>query len=181
MDAMQNQNILISGASVAGPALAWWLARHGFRPTVVERAPQLRGGGYAVDFRGAAHLSVLTKMGLLDQVKEQQTRLRATTYVDEHSRPVAAMPASIFAGDVEILRGDLGRILYGATRDDTEYLFGDSVTRLDERLGGVDVSFEHAPPRTFSLVIGADGLHSNVRRLAFRAGHDVPGQLRTNT
>jgi len=119
---MQNQNILISGASVAGPALAWWLARHGFRPTVVERAPRLRGGGYAVDFRGAAHLSVLAKMGLLDQVKEQQTHLRATTYVDEHSRPVAAMPASIFAGDVEILRGDLGRILYGATRDDTEYL-----------------------------------------------------------
>jgi 2-polyprenyl-6-methoxyphenol hydroxylase-like FAD-dependent oxidoreductase len=57
MDAMQNQNILISGASVAGPALAWWLARHGFRPTVVERAPDLRGGGYAVDFRGAAHLT----------------------------------------------------------------------------------------------------------------------------
>jgi len=167
MDAMQNQNILISGASVAGPALAWWLARHGFRPTVVERAPQLRGGGYAVDFRGAAHLSVLAKMGLLDQIKEQQTHLRATTYVDERSQPVAAMPASIFAGDVEILRGDLGRVLYGATRDDTEYLFGDSITSLHQDDDGVHVTFARAAPRTFDLVIGADGLHSAVRRLAF--------------
>jgi 2-polyprenyl-6-methoxyphenol hydroxylase-like FAD-dependent oxidoreductase len=138
---MQNQNILISGASVAGPALAWWLARHGFRPTVVERAPDLRGGGYAVDFRGAAHLSVLAQMGLLDQVKERQTHLRATTCVDEQSRPLAAMPASIFAGDVEILRGDLGRILYEATRDDTEYLFGDSITSLRQDAGGVHVTF----------------------------------------
>jgi len=167
MDAMQNQNILISGASVAGPALAWWLARHGFCPTVVERAPQLLGGGYAVDFRGAAHLSVLAKMGLLDRIKEQQTHLRATTYVDEHSQPVAAMPASIFAGDVEILRGDLGRILYEATRDGTEYLFGDSITSLRQDAGGVHVTFARSAPRTFDLVIGADGLHSAVRRLAF--------------
>jgi len=172
---LQNQNILISGASVAGPALAWWLARHGFRPTVVERAPDLRGGGYAVDFRGAAHLSVLTKMGLLDQVKERQTHLRATTYVNEQSRPLAAMPASIFAGDVEILRGDLGRILYEATRDSTEYLFGDSITGLHQDAGGVHVTFRHAAPRTFDLVIGADGLHSAVRALAF-GDHQDPVQ-----
>ena len=173
MDARQNQNILISGASVAGPALAWWLARHGFRPTVVERAPRLRGGGYAVDFRGAAHLSVLTKMGILDRIKDQQTHLRVTTCVDEHSQPTAAMPASIFAGDVEILRGDLGRILYEATRDRTEYLF-DSITSLRQDDGGVHVTFARSAPRTFDLVIGADGLHSAVRRLAFA---DQPGQV----
>src|SRR5215472_2895978 len=162
-----NRDILISGASVAGPALAWWLSRHGFRPTVVERAPQLRGGGYAVDFRGAAHLSVLAKMGLLDAVKASQTRLSRTTIVDQQGRPVAQMPAHVFAGDVEILRGDQARILYQATRESTEYLFGDSITRLDERPGGVHVWFTRAEPRTFSLVIGADGLHSAVRRLAW--------------
>ena len=162
-----NRDILISGASVAGPALAWWLSRHGFRPTVVERAPQLRGGGYAVDFRGAAHLSVLAKMGILDAITARQTRLSATTIVDQQGRAVARMPAHVFAGDVEILRGDLAHILYEATQDTTEYLFGDSISMLGERPGGVDVSFEHAPPRTFSLVIGADGLHSNVRRLSF--------------
>src|SRR6516225_2671288 len=164
---MENQTILISGASVAGPALAYWLRRRGFRPTVVERAPQLRGGGYAVDFRGAAHLSVLAKMGILDQVRDQQTHLDATTYVDADGQQVAAMPAGIFAGDVEILRGDLGRILYQATRDGTEYLFGDTITGLDQRSDGVHVTFSRAAPRVFDLVIGADGLHSAVRRLAF--------------
>ena len=161
--ALQNRRILISGASVAGPSLAWWLARHGFRPTVVERAPRLRGGGYAVDFRGAAHLSVLAKMGILDRIRERQTHLSATTYVDEDGHPVASMPAGIFAGDVEILRGDLGRILYEATMDGTEYLFGDSITGLRQDAGGVHVTFRHAAPRTFDLVIGADGLHSVVR------------------
>jgi 2-polyprenyl-6-methoxyphenol hydroxylase-like FAD-dependent oxidoreductase len=174
---MENQNILISGASVAGPALAYWLRRRGFNPTVVERAPALRGGGYAVDFRGAAHLSVLAKMGILDQVRDQQTHLDATTYVDADGRRVAAMPAGIFAGDVEILRGDLGRILYQATRDGTEYLFGDSITSLDQRADGVQVTFSRAAPRVFDLVIGADGLHSNVRHLAFTDGraarHDL--------
>jgi len=164
---MENQNILISGASVAGPALAYWLARRGFSPTVVERAPSLRGGGYAVDFRGTAHLSVLAKMGLLDQIRDQQTHLDTTTYVDADGRRVASMPAGIFAGDVEILRGDLGRILYQATRDGTEYLFGDTITGLDQRADGVHVTFSRAAPRVFDLVIGADGLHSAVRRLAF--------------
>ena len=162
-----NRDILISGASVAGPALAWWLSRHGFHPTVVERAPHLRGGGYAVDFRGATHLNVLTKMGILDAIKARQTHLSSTTIVNETGRPVAPMPAHVFAGDVEILRGDLSRILYEATRDTTGYIFGDSITSLDEHTDGVQVSFEHSRPRTFSLVIGADGLHSNVRRLAF--------------
>jgi len=174
---MENQNILISGASVAGPALAYWLRRRGFNPTVVERAPSLRGGGYAVDFRGAAHLSVLAKMGLLDQVRDQQTHLDTTIYVDADGRPVASMPAEIFAGDVEILRGDLGRILYQATRDGTEYLFGDTITGLDHRADGVHVTFSRADPRVFDLVIGADGLHSAVRRLAFGdvagARHDL--------
>ena len=170
---MQNRNILISGASVAGPALAYWLHRYGFRPTVVERAPQLRGGGYAVDFRGAVHLSVLAKMGLLDQVRAAQTHLSATTYVDAGGRPAARMPAEIFAGDVEILRGDLGRILYQATREGTEYLFGDSITSLRQDDDGVHVTFTRAAPRTFDLVIGADGLHSAVRGLAF-AGQPDP-------
>jgi len=171
---MDNRRILISGASVAGPALAYWLARRGFSPTVVERAPQLRGGGYAVDFRGAAHLSVLARMGILGQIRAQQTRLATATYVDEDGRPVARMPAEIFAGDVEILRGDLGRILYEATSDRTEYLFGESITSLRQDAGGVHVTFSQAAPRTFDLVIGADGLHSNVRRLAFA---DTPGSV----
>jgi 2-polyprenyl-6-methoxyphenol hydroxylase-like FAD-dependent oxidoreductase len=160
-------DILISGASVAGPALAWWLARRGFRPVVVERSGQLRGGGYAVDFRGDVHLRVLHQMGLLERVKARQTGLRSLRYVDERGRPVASMPPVFFAGDVEILRGDLATILFQATRDDTEYIFGDSVTGIEQDGGGAHVTFARAAPRTFDLVIGADGMHSNIRGLVF--------------
>lgn len=165
-------DILISGASVAGPALAFWLSHRGFHPTVVERAPHLRGGGYAVDFRGSVHLGILKRMGILDEIRACQTHLETMAYVDATGRIVAPMPAEIFAGDVEILRGDLARILYDATRDDTEYIFGDTITGLTEHEGGMDVTFAAAAPRTFDLVIGADGLHSAVRRLAFGARPD---------
>ncbi len=152
---------------MAGPALAWWLARRGFRPVIVERSGQLRGGGYAVDFRGEVHLRVLAQMGLAEQVRARHTGLRSLTYVDQDGRPVARMPPVFFAGDVEVLRGDLAAIFYEATRDDTEYIFGDSVTGLEQDGDGVHVTFTRTSPRTFALVIGADGVHSGIRRLAF--------------
>jgi 2-polyprenyl-6-methoxyphenol hydroxylase-like FAD-dependent oxidoreductase len=112
-------------------------------------------------------------MGLLDQIQAQQTHLATTTYVTESGRTAAEMPAQIFAGDVEILRGDLAGILYQATRDRTEYLFGDSITGLQSQGDGVQVTFSRSAPRQFDLVIGADGLHSNVRRLVW-AGQPDP-------
>ncbi|MFB9238612.1 FAD-dependent monooxygenase [Plantactinospora siamensis] len=164
---MMNRTVLISGASVAGPALAYWLHRQGFAPTVVERAPQLRGGGYAVDFRGHVHLSVLRQMGILDELRANETQLRTMSYVDGDGRRVAGMPAYIFAGDIEIRRGDLAKVLYDATRGSAEYLFDDTITALRQDADGVDVTFANRPPRRFDLVIGADGAHSIVRRLAF--------------
>ncbi|MFI7639538.1 FAD-dependent monooxygenase [Nonomuraea sp. NPDC049400] len=164
---MKNGNVLISGASVAGPALAYWLRRHGFNPTIVERAPALRDGGYAVDFRGEAHLSILRGMGILTDLERARTGMGSMSYVDSAGKPRGEMPADLFAGDIEILRGDLARILYDATKEHTEYVFGDSITSLTEDDHGVTVTFERTPPRRFDLVIGADGLHSNTRRLAF--------------
>ena len=163
---MQNRRVLISGASVAGPALAFWLRRHGFTPTVVERAPELRDGGYAVDFRGAS-LQVLERMGLLGAVEAAATRMGDVTYVDSENRPLVVTPATYQSGELEILRGDLARILYDATADGVEYVFGDSITGVTEHGDGVTVTFEHGEPREFDLVIGADGLHSNVRSLVF--------------
>ncbi|WP_319460118.1 FAD-dependent monooxygenase [Micromonospora sp. RTP1Z1] len=160
--------VLISGASVAGPALAWWLRRHGFRPTVVERAPALREGGYKVDIRGAA-LAVIDRMGLRGQVERHDTGMRSARFVDSAGAQLATMDAALFGGregdDAEIMRGDLARILADATRD-VEYLFDDSIDTLTPSADGVEVRFERRPDRTFDLVIGADGLHSNVRRLA---------------
>ncbi|MEU0568501.1 FAD-dependent monooxygenase [Nonomuraea sp. NPDC005983] len=164
---MKNINVLISGASVAGPALAYWLHRHGFTPTIVERAPALRDGGYAVDFRGEAHLSILRRMGVLADLERARTGMGAMSYVNSAGKLQATMPADLFAGDIEILRGDLARVLYDATKEHTEYIFGDSITSLTEDADGVTVTFERTPPRRFDLVIGADGLHSNTRRLTF--------------
>jgi 2-polyprenyl-6-methoxyphenol hydroxylase-like FAD-dependent oxidoreductase len=163
---MQNRNILISGASIAGPALAYWLHRRGFHPTVVERAPALRDGGYAVDLRGAA-LRVVERMGILADVRRQSTQMGDVWYVDGANRRLATLGAEVMSGEVEILRGDLARILHAATRDQTEYLFDDSVTALSQGDDGIRVRFERREPRAFDLVVGADGLHSNVRALAF--------------
>jgi 2-polyprenyl-6-methoxyphenol hydroxylase-like FAD-dependent oxidoreductase len=158
--------ILISGASVAGPALAYWLQRFGHTVTVIEKAPAPRPGGYAVDFRGAS-LDVLDRMGLRAAVEARATRMGGMDYVNESGRTVARTSPTAFSGELEVLRGDLVEILYDATRDGVEYVFGDSITRLSEDADGVLAEFEHGAPRRFELVVGADGLHSNVRRLAF--------------
>lgn len=164
---MKNSTVLISGAGIAGPALALWLARYGFRPTVVEVAPRLRVGGQAVDFRGATHLGVLERMGVLEDLRALRTGGTAMRFVDEAGRKLMELPADFAGGDIEVLRGDLTRVLYEHTIGATEYLFGDSITALVETPDGVDVAFASERRRMFDLVIGADGVHSTVRRLAF--------------
>jgi 2-polyprenyl-6-methoxyphenol hydroxylase-like FAD-dependent oxidoreductase len=164
---MTNKRVLISGASVAGPALAYWLRRRGFSPTVVERSASLRAGGAAVDFRGPAHLGVLDRMGLLEEIRRHRTTPKPWVFVDARGRRRAGLPADFAGGEVEIRRGDLSRVFHEATRDDTEYLFGDWITGMNETPHGVHVTFERGTPRTFDLVIGADGMHSGVRALAF--------------
>ena len=161
-------DVLISGASIAGPALAYWLGRYGFRPTIVEIAPRLRTGGNAVDFRGPLHLGVLRRMGgVLGELQKVRTGGTAMRFVDEHDRRLMEWPAEFAGGDLEVQRGDLARVLCAAGEDRTEYLFGDSIAAMTETSTGVDVTFTSGLHRTFDLVIGADGVHSAVRRLAF--------------
>ena len=167
---LKNRTILISGASIAGPALAYWLSRYGFRPVVVEQAPALREGGYKVDIRGVA-IDVVERMGILGNIQQASTNMRASTFVNSANRPIATLPANLLEGrsnrDDEIMRGDLARILYQRTSGNVEYLFGDSITALTQDDSGVQVTFQRGASRTFDLVIGADGLHSNVRSLTF--------------
>ena len=168
------KDILISGASIAGPTLAYWLHRHGFRPTVVERAPSVREGGYAVDVRGPAR-DVLARMGLEEAARAANTDTRSTSFLDPRGRVTATVHGGfgvLDPDDLEIMRGDLARILYEATRADVPYLFDDSVTALEEQREGVLVRFARQPARHFDLVIGADGVRSNIRRLAF--GDEAP-------
>jgi 2-polyprenyl-6-methoxyphenol hydroxylase-like FAD-dependent oxidoreductase len=165
-----SRRVLVSGASIAGPAIAWWLQQSGFEVTVVERASALRTGGYKIDVRGAA-LEVLDRMGLLQVVRAAEVDMQTLSFVDAKNRRLATVPASLFMArgkdDVEIMRGELSALLFEATRDRVEYIFGDSITALVQHDEGVDVRFEHGGPRSFDFVVGADGLHSRVRSLAF--------------
>jgi 2-polyprenyl-6-methoxyphenol hydroxylase-like FAD-dependent oxidoreductase len=189
---MRNREVLISGAGLAGPTLAYWLHRHGFRPTVVERAPALRDGGYKVDIRGAA-IEVLKRMGLFEAARAADTGMRHITYVKPDGRPIAVLDANLLMGrrgdDLEVMRTDLTRILYDATAGDVEYVFGDAIASMTEGPEGVDVTFERGATRRFALVVGADGLHSATRRRvmgevplrhlgAYISIFDVPNHLR---
>lgn len=160
-------SVLISGAGIAGPALAHWLARSGATVTVVERAPVLRTGGQAIDFKGGTHLELLRRMGILEEVERRQTGGTDQAVIDSHGERITVMPGWFTGGDLEIPRGDLAKILYERTRDTCRYVFGDSITSLTETASGVHATFERGAPRTFDMVVGADGIHSNVRRLAF--------------
>lgn len=164
---MRRPTVLICGAGIAGPTLAFWLARHGFRPTVVERAEGLRSSGSPVDVRGGAE-EVARRMGILPRLREAATHATGFTFVTASGRRIGPLRLGRPRGDeVEVSRGDLAAILSDAARDDAEFLFGDSVIALRQDTGGVDVTFQHAAPRRFDLVVGADGLHSTVRTLVF--------------
>ncbi|TDT40019.1 2-polyprenyl-6-methoxyphenol hydroxylase-like FAD-dependent oxidoreductase [Streptomyces sp. BK208] len=163
--------VLVSGASIAGPALAYWLHRHGYAVTVVEKAPTVRSGGYPVDVRGAA-LDVVEKMGLLPQLRDAHIDLRRITFLDGDGDEVTSLhPHAVTGGvtgrDLEIRRGDLTDALYAAVRDDVEFLFDDSIDTLDQTGHGVDVTFRGGGSRTFDLVFGADGMHSRTREMLF--------------
>jgi 2-polyprenyl-6-methoxyphenol hydroxylase-like FAD-dependent oxidoreductase len=164
------RTVLISGAGIAGPALAFWLHHHGFEATVVERADAIRPGGQAVDVRGAA-LDVIDRMGLLPELRAMRTRMRGMSLVDGdgvelmRSSEEAWSSGRLDSPDVEVLREDLAGLLSAQSKG--TYVFGDSITGLDQTGDRVRVTFEQAETCDFDLVIGADGLRSVVRRLAF--------------
>ncbi len=170
--ARQPVRVLISGASVAGPTAAYWLTRRGFEVTVVERMPlaEVRTSGHAVDLFGPA-MDVAEWTGVLGEVTEARTRTEIVSFERDGGGAVdiemRRMVAGISGRHVEIMRGELAAILYEATRADARYVFEDSIRSIAEEAEGVAVEFEHAPAERFDLVIGADGLHSTVRRLVF--------------
>lgn len=170
---MTSPRVLISGAGIAGSTLAYWLARHGFRPTVVERSQGQRSSGNPIDVRGPA-LTVAEQMGIVGRLREAATLATVMRVVDDAGGEIARVrvptnrsPAG--TAEIELPRGDLAAILYEAARDQAEFRFDDTIVDLrpDGDGNGVEVTFDRAPAERFDYVVGTDGLHSNVRRLAF--------------
>jgi 2-polyprenyl-6-methoxyphenol hydroxylase-like FAD-dependent oxidoreductase len=168
---MKNRKVLISGAGIAGSTLAYWLLRWGFEPTLIDRAPSPRPGGYMIDFWGLGY-DVAERMNLLPVLLSDGYRIDELQLVDTHGAKVGGFDGRIFrsATDnrlVSLLRADLARRLYATVEGKVETMFSDSVRTLSEDNGGVDVTFERSKSRRFDLVVAADGLHSAVRPAAF--------------
>ena len=168
---MTAQTVLISGAGIGGPTLAYWLKAAGFEPTIVEYAPTLRGGGYVIDFWGLGY-DIAARMGLLDKINSAGYHIREMRVVNGKGERISGFGTNVFreltgGRYVTIGRSDLSRLLFEKIKTDTEIVFGDEVVGLQERADSVQVTFEHGGQRRFDLVIGADGLHSAVRRVVF--------------
>lgn len=162
--------VAINGTGVAGPALAWWLRHYGHEPVLFEKAPRLRTGGYIIDFWGVGY-TVAEKMGLLPALFEQGYVLQALRLLGPGGRTAARLDVGAFrellkGRYLSIARGDLAAAVYRACGD-VEARFGRSVTGIEQHGRGVRVQSSDGSVEEFDLVVGADGLHSPVRALAF--------------
>jgi 2-polyprenyl-6-methoxyphenol hydroxylase-like FAD-dependent oxidoreductase len=178
---MKARTVLISGLGIAGPTLAYWLREAGFEPTLIEQSPAPRRGGYVIDFWGLGY-DIAERMGLVDEIDRVGYHMREMRVVDDAGNRVAGFGTRVF-GEltggrfITLGRSDLSRLLFGTIKTTVPVIFGDEITALDENSDAVRVQFEHGAERQFDLVIGADGLHSGVRRLAFGPDDQFETQL----
>lgn len=168
---MDNKNILISGAGIAGTALAFWLKKFGFHPTIIEYAPKLREGGYAIDFMGAGY-DVAKKMGILPALEKVDIDISKLAFVDGNNQEKGSMnyrkiKKLMNNRALTLLRSDLAKVIYNNLDKDTEIIFGDTINKIEQDDEKVIVTFQKGSSRSFDLLVGADGLHSNVRNLIF--------------
>ena len=172
---------MISGAGIAGPTLAFWLKAAGFQPTLVERAPGLRTGGYVIDFWGLGY-EIAERMGLASEINTIGYHVREMRIVNNLGKRVTGFGTKVFeqltnGRYVTVGRSDLSRVLFDKLQGKTEVIFDNEIADLQEQADCVQVRFKHGGRRQFNLVIGADGLHSNVRRLAFGPQHQFERHL----
>ena len=168
---MDNKNILISGAGIAGLTLAYWLRKFGFNPSVVEQFPRLREGGYAIDFWGAG-FDVAERMNIVPDLNKADLKISDMAFVDENNKRKGGLDYNKLKKlmnyrALTLLRSDLSKVIYDHLDKEIEIIFGDSISKIDQNENETVVQFQSGHIRSFHLVIGADGLHSNVRKLVF--------------
>lgn len=175
------KTVLISGAGIAGPTLVFWLKAAGFEPTLIERAPALRSGGYVINFWGLGY-DIAERMGLIAKINRIGYKVRELRIVNDRGRRAAGFGTKLFTEltggrYVTLPRSELSRLLFEKIKDTAEVIFDDEIVGLKEHPDCVGVQLKHSGERQFDLVIGADGLHSSVRKLTFGAPQQLEKDL----
>ncbi|GAA4778338.1 FAD-binding domain [Stakelama sediminis] len=173
--------IAISGAGVAGPTLAYWLRKGGHEPFLIEKASELRTGGYVIDFWGLGY-QIAEKMGVIDAVLAHGYQVQEVRFVGDDGRRVSGFPVDVLADMTQgrftsLPRGDLAGTIFDTIRANTETRFGDSIAAMEEHADGIHLTLESGETRDVDLLVGADGLHSKVRSLAFGPQSDFERDL----
>lgn len=171
---MEQRTAIVSGASIAGLSVAYWLRRTGWQVTVVERADSFRDGGQNVDVRGVAR-DVLRRMGLFDAVKAKNTTETGTVLVDADGKVTAELPSEGTDGataELEVLRGDLARVVLDHLPDGVDFVYGQTITAVEDRGDAVTVRLADGRALDADLLVVAEGVRSSTRRLLF-PGDDV--------
>ena len=171
---MKSNKILISGASIAGPTLAYWLHRYGFEVIVVEKSAELRLGGQNIDVKGPAK-AIAEKMSIVAEIRAQNTTEVGIRFVDASDKILAEFSkedSMSMTQELEILRGDLVKTLYDRTKNNVTYRFGDHITSLDQTADEVNVGFASGKNERFDLVISTEGIGSSTRKLAISSQVD---------
>ncbi|BAS11190.1 uncharacterized protein Rv1260/MT1298 [Arthrobacter sp. Hiyo4] len=163
------RSVLVSGGGIAGSTAAYWLAKAGWSVTVVERAADTRSSGNPIDVRGGA-VAIARQMGIWSPLEAAATGVERLVFVDADGRPQATIPTRRRLDrheEVEVARNELVGLLLEKAQETSLIIRDDSITALHQDGGGIDVEFQRTPSRRFDLLVGSDGLHSTVRRLAF--------------
>ena len=168
---MSMKSVLIAGAGIAGPTLAYWLKAAGFEPAIVERAPALRSSGYVIDFWGLGY-DLAEHMGLIGEINRVGYHARELRIINDAGYRIAGFGTSVFSEltggrYVTLPRSALSGLLFGKVKDSIETIFDDEIVALEEQTDCVRVVLKHVGERRFDLLVGADGLHSSVRNLTF--------------
>ena len=178
---MNNRTVLISGLGIAGPTLAFWLKAGGFEPTLIERSPRLRTGGYVIDFWGLGY-DIVERMGLRKDLERVGYHVQEMRVVDDRGKRVSGFDVDVFreltkGRYVTLGRSELSHLLFEKVAGTSEVMFDNEIVGLEDGKDGVRVQFKQGRARQFDLVVGADGLHSEIRRLVFGPQHQFEKNL----